>query len=113
MYYKYSPILVQKLPYETVNLWIRNVNLNPKHLIPALLKYRTDLNPDGILEHQGIRYLEYAIKKLGNRDEAVHNLLLSFYVTRPNNESTLIAFLKAEVTLIRWSPFNIWTGTAF
>lgn len=26
-------------PYETVNVWMRQSNLNPRQLIPALLKY--------------------------------------------------------------------------
>lgn len=26
-------------PYETVNVWMRQSNLNPRQLIPALLRY--------------------------------------------------------------------------
>ena len=89
--------MIEHVPYDMVNQWIRNVNLNPKHLIPALLKYSPEKNPAGVRDHQGIRYLEYCIKKLGNRDESVHNLLLSFYVTQAEYETALIAFLKAEV----------------
>ena len=92
---------MEHAPYETVNGWIRNVNLNPKHLIPALLKYSPTQNPRGNRDHQGIRYLEYAIRKFGNRDPAVHNMLLSFYVTQKDNNDVLISFLKADVGVIR------------
>jgi len=27
------------MPYETVNMWIHEPKLNPRHLIPSLLKY--------------------------------------------------------------------------
>lgn len=39
VFYKFSPVLMENDPYETVNVWMRQSNLNPRHLIPALLRY--------------------------------------------------------------------------
>ena len=38
-FFKSAGVLMEHAPEETVNLWIRQNNLNPRHLIPALLKY--------------------------------------------------------------------------
>jgi hypothetical protein len=38
--YKFSPVLMQHLPKETVDLWTgRRLNIEPKKLIPALVQY--------------------------------------------------------------------------
>lgn len=39
VFYKFSPVLMENDPYETVNVWMRQSNLNPRQLIPALLRY--------------------------------------------------------------------------
>ena len=40
VYYKFSPLLMQYLPKETVDAWIRQGRqLDPKRLIPALVQY--------------------------------------------------------------------------
>lgn len=40
LYYKFSPVLMQHLPRETVDAWIRvGKQLDPKKLIPALVQY--------------------------------------------------------------------------
>ncbi|KAJ3040940.1 hypothetical protein HDV00_010151 [Rhizophlyctis rosea] len=108
-YYKFSPILMEFAPYETVNAWIKQPNLNPRSLIPALLKYEmsggTAGRSGGVggataaeTQNQAIRYLQYAIQKLGNTDRAVHNYLLSLYVGQsgPGREEGLLGFLRDE-----------------
>lgn len=97
LYYKYSPILMEHAPIDTVNAWIKNLALNPKTLIAALLKYQPEKGLSSVREHQGIRYLEYCTKKLGNVDPAVHNFLLSLYVNECDGDDALNAFLMAEV----------------
>ena len=96
-FYKFSPVLMEHVPYETVNCWLRFPQLNPKHLIPGLLKYKPVNNPRGVTEHQGIRYLEHCVKRLNNTDPLVHNMLLSLYVAQEGNDETLIAFVKSPV----------------
>lgn len=104
LYYKYSPILMEYIPYETVNMWIHEPNLNPRHLIPALLKYdpKKSYGKEGIEgKNQAIRYLKYVIQNLHNTDVTIHNYLLSQYVKQAKSSgdiTELLEFLKSENT---------------
>src|SRR5436309_1800348 len=41
LFYKYTPLLIEQLPNETVNLLIaHHQHLNPRSLIPALMRYQ-------------------------------------------------------------------------
>ncbi|KAI9094312.1 Pep3/Vps18/deep orange family-domain-containing protein [Phlyctochytrium arcticum] len=100
-YYKYSPVLMQQAPFETVNAWIRQPNINPRHLVPALLKYDASRSAglrgnEG--QNQAIRYLQYVTQNLHNTDPAVHNYLLSLYISQsnPQDQSSLLAFLTSQ-----------------
>lgn len=42
IFYKYSSVLMTGAPMETVNILMRQSNLNARHLIPALLNYNKD-----------------------------------------------------------------------
>ncbi|XP_052234264.1 vacuolar protein sorting-associated protein 18 homolog [Dreissena polymorpha] len=81
LYYKFSPLLIQYIPKETVTAWISaegpNKHLDPKQLIPALVQYdhRKYLQQGS----EVIRYLEFCIRTQKNRDQAIHNYLLSLY----------------------------------
>lgn len=44
MFYKYSSVLMSGAPVETVNILMRQSNLNARNLIPALLNYNKDAN---------------------------------------------------------------------
>ncbi|PVD33305.1 hypothetical protein C0Q70_04558 [Pomacea canaliculata] len=78
LYYKFSPVLMQHLPRETVDAWIRvGKQLDPKKLIPALVQYDHLRNIDQ--GNEAIRYLETCIQKFENRDSAIHNYLLALY----------------------------------
>lgn len=93
--YKYSPELIEHEPTETVNMWIRNPQLNPKNLLPALLNY----GPRKLAtENQAIRYLEFCIGRLGTTDMAIHNYLLSLYANSDGSGSNerLLTFLKTS-----------------
>lgn len=75
LYYKYCPILIEHLPTETVNLLIsRSSDLNPRNLIPALMRYQraheaeTKAQPEVPNSanqpekvNEAIRYLEYVV----------------------------------------------------
>ena len=39
VYYRFSPVLMEKIPYETVTAWIAEKALEPKQLIPSIMKY--------------------------------------------------------------------------
>jgi hypothetical protein len=78
LFYKFSPILMQNIPKETVDAWIaKKDQLDPKRLIPALVQY--DHNKYVAQTNEALRYLEYCTQKLGIRDEAIHNYLLCLY----------------------------------
>jgi len=101
LYYKYSPILMECMPYETVNMWIHEPKLNPRHLIPSLLKYdpQKSYGKEGIEgKNQAIRYLNYVIQNLHNTDVTIHNYLLYLYAKQATNEDSreLLEFLMHE-----------------
>ena len=44
---------------------------------------------------EAIRYLEICIEKLGNRDQAIHNYLLSLYIEQEDDQS-LLRYLQMQ-----------------
>ncbi|KAJ3332896.1 hypothetical protein HDU76_012696 [Blyttiomyces sp. JEL0837] len=98
LYYKYSTLLLENAPTETVNAWIKRPNLNPRTFLPALMKYELNrrTQPDG--QNQAIRYLNYVIDKLNNTDPIIHNYLLCLYVAqaREDKEEGLLIFLNSH-----------------
>ncbi|CAO3651138.1 unnamed protein product [Cunninghamella echinulata] len=105
MYYKYSPLLMEHIPRETVDIWIVNPNLNPRMLIPSLLRYDHNTNLNKVTQHQAIRYLSYVVNDLNNTDPAVYNSLLTLYATLPTNDETaLLSFLKNEGREMLYNP---------
>lgn len=99
-YYRFSPVLMENAPYETVSAWMRQPNLNPRNLIPALLKYDHKSLEAGN-QNQAIRYLSYVVTQLENTDPAIHNFLLTLYATQPTRDETALRnFLATEVRTI-------------
>mmetsp|Transcript_31515 Transcript_31515/g.53233 ORF Transcript_31515/g.53233 Transcript_31515/m.53233 type:complete len:710 (+) Transcript_31515:42-2171(+) len=93
VYYKFSPTLMLHAPVECVTAWTRAGKLlDPRRLIPALMRYNLACNLPGDTIHHGIRYLDYAIHTLRNCDRAVHNYLLSLYAAN-EDETPLINFI--------------------
>ncbi|KAJ3194065.1 hypothetical protein HK101_003570 [Irineochytrium annulatum] len=92
---QFSSVLIEGAPSETVNLWMKETKLDPRNLLPALLKYELS-SPVG--QNHAIRYLNYVINKLGNVDPAVHNYLLSLYVSQAthDNERGLLDFIYSQ-----------------
>jgi vacuolar protein sorting-associated protein 18 len=57
-FYKYSPILISNAPDRIVSAWMRiRPPLDPKKLLPALMKYDPKKNPasDPNVRHGGYR----------------------------------------------------------
>jgi len=92
IFYKFSPIVMYHVPFDTVDAWIKATNLNPRKLIPALMRYDPAKNPKGNKTNQAIRYLQHCVGKLQNKDPALHNYLLSLYAQE--DEKALLAFLS-------------------
>ncbi|OBZ89341.1 Vacuolar protein sorting-associated protein 18 [Choanephora cucurbitarum] len=95
--YKFSIPLIENVPERTIDMWINQPELNPRYLIPALLRY-SHVNPRSRLsENQAIRYLSYVVSSLKNTDPIIHNFLLTLYATQPTlDETALLTFLKNE-----------------
>ena len=52
---------------------------------------------------EAIRYLETCIERLGNRDQAIHNYLLSLYIEQEDDKSLLrYLLMQGEASL---TPF--------
>ncbi|KAL7317653.1 tethering complex subunit [Mucor circinelloides] len=97
LFYKFSTTLMENSPEKAVDMWINHPKLNPRHLIPALLRYNHSTREDRALENQAIRYLSYQVSTLGNTDPIIHNFLLTLYATQPTSDETaLLTFLKNE-----------------
>lgn len=78
LFYKFSPLLIQYIPVDTVSAWIKQGRkLGAKRLIPALVQYEHEKYREQ--GNEVIKYLEFCINDLHNRDQAIHNYLLSLY----------------------------------
>ncbi|KAK4216671.1 Pep3/Vps18/deep orange family-domain-containing protein [Rhypophila decipiens] len=96
VFYRYSSVLMTHAATELVDILMRQGNLRPRNLIPALLEY--DRNFKGpIGQNQAIRYLLYVVNQLGSTDSAVHNTLVSIYASHPSrDESDLHEYLESQ-----------------
>eukprot|EP00249_Psilotum_nudum_P014604 c24909_g1_i1 orf=639-3668(-) len=92
--YKFAPALMILDPYETVEYWMTASNLNPRRLIPALMRYSSEPHTQDE-PHEAVKYLEFCIQRQQNEDSAVHNLLLSLYA-KQDNERSLLRFLETK-----------------
>lgn len=90
---------MENVPFQCVQLWLSYDALNPRQLLPALLKYNPIKLPHSINENQAIRYLEYCIFDQGNIDSAIHNYVIKLYATEQEEKygGKLISFVKGEV----------------
>ncbi|KAG5551850.1 hypothetical protein RHGRI_010074 [Rhododendron griersonianum] len=92
--YKFAPDLIMLDAYETVESWMITKNLNPRKLIPAMMRYSSE--PHARNEtHEVIKYLEFCVHRLQNEDPGVHNLLLSLYA-KQEDDSALLRFLQCK-----------------
>ncbi|KAI8074843.1 Pep3/Vps18/deep orange family-domain-containing protein [Gongronella butleri] len=105
LFYKHSPPLMEHVPRETVDIWMLHDDLNPRLLIPSLLRYDHRSWKDRASQHQTIRYLSHVVNKLHNTDPAVHNALLTLYATQATRDETaLLSFLKNEGRDMYYNP---------
>lgn len=92
--YKFAPDLITLDAYETVESWMTTKNLNPRKLIPAMMRYSSEPHAKNET-HEVIKYLEYCVHRLHNEDPGVHNLLLSLYA-KQEDDSSLLRFLQCK-----------------
>jgi tetratricopeptide (TPR) repeat protein len=106
LFYKHCPVLMVNSPFKLVNILMTEIKelVEPRQLIPALMRYKHHPSattasgpPSDASQHQAIRYLQYCVNQLRNRDPAIHNFLLSLYA-QSDNDAALLSFLKQKET---------------
>jgi len=100
LYYHFAPVLMHYVPYHTVEVLMRGPStLEPRKLIPALMRYDSRYNPPSLpnCPHQAIRYLEHCVNVLKNRDPTVHNYLISLYAQTGDEQSLNRFLLNTDV----------------
>jgi hypothetical protein len=95
LFYKFSPVLMRQCPMETVEAWeAMRRYLKPRCLIPALVQCNQPVDHTQL--EASIYYLEFCVNKLKNEDRAIHNFLISTYVS----EQKLLAYLTEQSKLL-------------
>jgi len=81
--YKYSTILIEKLPEKLINVWKKKYQerMQPKLLLPAMIAYSRAF-PMG---RAVLDFLKFCLAR-GCRDRSIHNYLLSEYAKFEQNE---------------------------
>lgn len=104
VFYRYSSVMMTHAATEMVEILMRQSNLKPRNLIPALLEY--DRNFKGPLaQNQAIRYLLYVVNQLNSADSAIHNTLVSIYASHPSkDESALLSYLESQGDEPKFDP---------
>lgn len=92
--YKFAPDLITLDAYETVEFWMASNNLNPRKLIPAMMRYSSEPHAKNET-HEVIKYLEFCVHNLHSEDPGIHNLLLSLYA-KQEDDSSLLRFLQCK-----------------
>ncbi|XP_036319300.1 LOW QUALITY PROTEIN: vacuolar protein sorting-associated protein 18 homolog [Rhagoletis pomonella] len=119
LYYKYCPILMEYVPHETIaTLMSQGRKLDIKELIPTLIIQESEKHIEEI-----IRYLEYAIYKLGETHETVHNYIIHLYAKyKPSkviiyleNEGQDLSLIHYEINyaMLQCQHFHVNVATVF
>jgi hypothetical protein len=98
-FYKYSSVLMAAVPGELVDILMRQNNLDPERLIPALLNYNKLINTQTPppTPNQAIRYLNFVINTVASTDPSIHNTLISILASAPTpDESALLTYLHNQ-----------------
>ncbi|EEP79503.1 hypothetical protein UREG_04349 [Uncinocarpus reesii 1704] len=96
VFYKYSSVLMMHVATELVDILMRQTNLNPAKLIPALLSYNKETTVS-LSQNQAVRYLHFIITNHPDPSAAVHNTLISIYASHPSkSEAGLLTYLESQ-----------------
>lgn len=104
VFYRYSTVLMMHVAKDLVEILMRQSDLKPRNLIPALLEYNRSFK--GVdSQNQAIRYLNYVVYQLNSKEAAVHNTLVSIYASHAEkDESGLLSYLQAQGDEPRYDP---------
>lgn len=96
VFYKYSSVLMTHAATEFVDILMRQTDLDPQKLIPALLSYNKESKVP-LSQNQAIRYLNFIIANHPNPSAAVHNTLISIHASHPSSsEIALLTYLESQ-----------------
>lgn len=99
LYYKYSSIIMEEEPKETISAIIgQGRRLDPVRLLPTLVCLDTDAHRSEV-----IRYLEFCILSLGSTEQSIHNFLVQLYAE--HRADKLMGYLEMQtkdVTLLHY-----------
>ncbi|KAH8702494.1 vacuolar protein sorting protein DigA [Talaromyces proteolyticus] len=96
VFYKYSTVLMAHAAAGLVDIIMRQTNLDPEKLIPALLSYN-NATQIPLNQNQAVRYLTFIIANHPRPTAAVHNTLISIYASSPSsNEAALLNYLESQ-----------------
>ncbi len=104
IFYRYSSVLMTHVASDLVEVLMRQPNLKPRNLVPALLEYNRHFRGP-LSQNQAIRYLQYVVGQLSSTDSAIHNTLVSIYVSHPSKDETaLLSYLESQGDEPRFDP---------
>ncbi|TPX13771.1 uncharacterized protein E0L32_005715 [Thyridium curvatum] len=104
VFYRYSSVLMTHAAPELVEILMRQSNLKPRNIIPALLEYNR-IYKGSLQQNQAVRYLQYVVNQLNSGDAAVHNTLVSIYASHPSKDETaLLSYLESQGDEPRFDP---------
>ncbi|KAF7719603.1 Vps18-like protein [Penicillium ucsense] len=96
VFYKYSSVLMTHAATGLVEILMRQTNLDPERLIPAMLNYNKTANVS-LSQNQAVRYLNFIIVNHPNPSAAVHNTLISIHASSSStSESGLLNYLQSQ-----------------
>jgi hypothetical protein len=95
VFYKYSSVLMVHDAAGLVDILMRQTDLDPEKLIPALLSYNNTATAP-INQNQAVRYLNFIIANHPHPAAAVHNTLISIYASSPSSETALLTYLQSQ-----------------
>ncbi|GAB1212107.1 hypothetical protein ATERTT37_001234 [Aspergillus terreus] len=96
VFYKYSSVLMAHAATGLVDILMRQTNLEPERLIPALLNYNKTANVS-LSQNQAVRYLNFIIVNHPNPSAAVHNTLISIHASSTSSsEAGLLTYLQSQ-----------------
>ncbi|KAL3437589.1 Pep3/Vps18/deep orange family-domain-containing protein [Aspergillus tetrazonus] len=96
VFYKHSSVLMTHAATGLVNILMRQTNLEPEKLIPALLNYNSTVSVP-LSQNQAVRYLNFIIVNHPRPTAAVHNTLISIHASsRSSSEAGLLTYLQSQ-----------------
>lgn len=96
VFYKYSSVLMTHAATGLIEILMRQTNLDPERLTPALLSYNKSANVS-LQQNQAVRYLNFIIVNHPHPSAAVHNTLISIHASSPSTSETgLLTYLQSQ-----------------